>query len=856
MSEPKGRGAARGTREPKGRGAVWTEERGTSDEGRRRSEGGMGRRAGPRRRAGRQSTLALAVLVCGCVFAALAGPALSLHTRSQALNQMLAHLPSTTKAVQVTAGLTDFTSPLVENGIGVPQNMSRSELTESTRELGHGFAALSLPLAPGAWSGLNTKLFVVSGAGPRTQTGAPPELEVLYRAPLTSNAQVAAGAYASTSVPAGMLAVVATTQTAARFGLHPGSLLSMATLSGPVRLFVTAILRESAPGSTFWTQDPNAAMPSLQQPQANSLPYWVGGVFADPDQFSAMQEAFTGSGLELNWEFPLAVAGVNADQAQGLANALNRAVTVTPGLTGALTASADTLTVSSPLISDLTQFLTTQAAIQTVLLLLFVSLIVVGAAVMVLAARMIVARRDSELTMLRARGGSLRQLAAVLLRTAVIAVVPAAALGAGLAIFGVPGDAASSGLGRSLAGIAVAVALAGPPLIAAWQYRKPAPASNRALIAETGRSPKGRTATAWRRPVAEITACAASVAGLVVLRDQGLAAGGGINLYLAITPVLVAIPVVLVMLRLYPLAVRGLLSLVGPRSGCHRLRRPVPGVTVLADRGAARVRPRARAEPGHLRRNGQRRNRPRRGRGVVADHRGGRADRRRPRVRSGQSVGGAGDRGGPRRPGGGRGLEHQLDHAVRPVGGGGRRGSRELRGGGSGHPVPGVPGGQDRHRVGRRPAGWSTAVRRHGAGARLARRGGPPRPRSDAADFAVCDGTNPRAGGRDPDGTPAQPGGGTFVVMPSQTLPGPTGQPAPSMVLVSGSSIDRAQLTAVADKVIPGNYTTYRTAVLASLASSPLQHGAGAHHRPDHRDRGRVRPVHRDPRPGPRVGGA
>jgi NAD(P)H-dependent flavin oxidoreductase YrpB (nitropropane dioxygenase family) len=37
--------------EPKGRGAEWTEERGTSDEGRRRSEAGMGRRVGPRRRA-------------------------------------------------------------------------------------------------------------------------------------------------------------------------------------------------------------------------------------------------------------------------------------------------------------------------------------------------------------------------------------------------------------------------------------------------------------------------------------------------------------------------------------------------------------------------------------------------------------------------------------------------------------------------------------------------------------------------------------------------------------------------------------------------------------------------------------
>ena len=47
------------------------------------------------------SALALALLTCGCVFAALAGPALSLHTRTQALHQTLAQYPSTTKTVQV-----------------------------------------------------------------------------------------------------------------------------------------------------------------------------------------------------------------------------------------------------------------------------------------------------------------------------------------------------------------------------------------------------------------------------------------------------------------------------------------------------------------------------------------------------------------------------------------------------------------------------------------------------------------------------------------------------------------------------------------------------------------------------------
>ena len=52
---------------------------------------------------------------------------------------------------------------------------------------------------------------------------------------------------------------------------------------------------------------------------------------------------------------------------------------------------------------------------------------------------------------------------------------------------------------------------------------------------------------------------AASVAGIVVFRDQGAQAGSGVNLYTSSAPVLVAIPAVIVVLRLYPLVLRGLL---------------------------------------------------------------------------------------------------------------------------------------------------------------------------------------------------------------------------------------------------------------------------------------------------------
>ena len=124
------------------------------------------------------STLALALLVCGCVFAAMAGPALSLHTRSQALHQTLAGLSSTTKTVQVSTNWANFTGPLIDSGTSTSQNLTVSELGETTREIGDGLAALRLPLAAGQWVGLTTKLsVVVSGAGAaRAGRIAPPRL--------------------------------------------------------------------------------------------------------------------------------------------------------------------------------------------------------------------------------------------------------------------------------------------------------------------------------------------------------------------------------------------------------------------------------------------------------------------------------------------------------------------------------------------------------------------------------------------------------------------------------------------------------------------------------------------------------
>ena len=509
-----------------------------------------------------------------------------------------------------------------------------------------GFAAARIPLAGGDWASLTTNLLLVSsGAAASAQAAAPPKLEVSYRDPFTSHARLVAGTFSRRAAPAGTLAVAASTQVAARFGLHPGSRLTLVIPSSTAALYVTAIVQQNGAGSTFWTQDATVAAPSLVVPPHSGLPYWVAGVIADPGQLAAMQDTFGGPGLELAWEYPLAVGGVNADQAQGLYDAVNHVTTITPTLGGALAAGADSLTVDSPLLQQLSGFLGTQAAIATVLLLLFVSLVVVGAAVIVLAARMVVARRDVELTMLRARGGSLRQVAALMLRAAVIAAGPGMLIGAGLAVAVIPGAAVSSLPGWPLAGIAAVAALASPPLIAVWRYRRPAPASNPARIttAETG-----RRRVAWRRPVAEITAIAASVTGLIVLHDQGVPGrrrdrpvphrGAGARGRPDRPHHLAAVP------GGRPRPARG----VGARRRRHRLRRAVPGRQVLADRGAARVRTGARAQPGHLRRNGQPGRQPRRGRGLLAEHRSGRDDPGQPLFSPGQHRRGERHRLGPR----------------------------------------------------------------------------------------------------------------------------------------------------------------------------------------------------------------
>ncbi len=767
--------------------------------------------------------LALAVLVCGCVFAAVAGPAESLHTRTQALRQTIDQLGSLTKAVEASAVLGNFVADLAgvnsDGYYGHPvQPLSADQLDEARDELHDGLAGIPLPLGQGDWAGLTTRTVPVYGGYAKSaQADTQPKLEVLYRDTLPANIKLVSGQLtSSTPLRPNELGVTVTPATAARFGLRPGSRVKVLG----AELVVTGIVRPVASSSTFWQADITAMVPSLTTGR-NSPSYWVGAVFANPDQLTAMQALFKNAVI-ITWEFPLALGNVNADQVQALANRLDNVSLALPTLSGELTSAANDITLASGLQQPLNAFVATQTSVLAVLLVLFVSVIVVGAAVIVLAARMIADRREDDLIMLRARGASVRQVLTMLGSGAALAAIPAAALGVLLARAAVSGAGTQAGgsstVGWILAVIVTAVAVISAPVTGAWRHRRPGPARNPALVMTadvgSGRTVGRRTGgRALRRLMAEVTACGIAVASVVVLHGQGIPANGGTNWFLTLAPILVAIPAAVIILRLYPLVIAVMIKISKKRaSATSYIALATSARSSLATTGPAFTLILALTLTAFA--------------GMVASAIAAAQVTASWQATGADAVINTGQVAVPVTPAAERaiaavpGVQHEAAvwntswaapsgdpitvDAVDPA----RYavltaatpfpavGSGELTGSGSTFDVLASP----------------AAAAALGSGTvqltSIARRG-------PIRVHVVGTLAN----------TPAQPGGGMFILMPLRTLPGFAGAPIPNMVLVTGN-VDHARLAAVAARALPDSSIAFRSSVLAGLRDSPLQHGA------------------------------
>ena len=163
------------------------------------------------------------------------------------------------------------------------------------------------------------------------------------------------------------------------------------------------------PAALFWTADPTIAAPELQDAGSFSPPpTWLGQVIAGPGEIDAVQQDFGIQGLNMQWTLPLQTGALGGQQAQPLYDALNQLTTQSVRLTGDVTPVGDVLQASSTgLQQTIGAFIATADSVDTVLWLLYVSLVLAGLVVLLLAARMVVLRRSAELAIRRARGASL-----------------------------------------------------------------------------------------------------------------------------------------------------------------------------------------------------------------------------------------------------------------------------------------------------------------------------------------------------------------------------------------------------------------------------------------------------------------
>ncbi|MBP0451458.1 hypothetical protein J5Y04_18175 [Kitasatospora sp. RG8] len=257
------------------------------------------------------------------------------------------------------------------------------------------------------------------------------------------------------------------------------------------------------------------------------------GPAATPSAIAELRSAIAG----LRAAATTRLCGAESDEACLVAGQLVPSV----GLADRLTAELDAFTAQQRRTGQLQGFA-------------LAGVLAVVVATAVAAARLGARRRAGAFALQLSRGAGLSGIAGRLLAEAAVAV------GAGVAV--------GWAVGRALAPPGAALGSPVPVLVAAllvWC----APAA--VLLASAGRT---RPVPRSRRLVLEAVVLLPAVGGLVALRARGAFAGSGVDLQLALTPVLLALVVVLALIRLLPLVLL-------PAAGwARRLRGPVPLVAL------------------------------------------------------------------------------------------------------------------------------------------------------------------------------------------------------------------------------------------------------------------------------------
>ncbi|WP_238697988.1 FtsX-like permease family protein [Streptomyces sp. E5N91] len=336
-----------------------------------------------------------------------------------------------------------------------------------------------------------------------------------------------------------------TEETARTLHVEVGSVIHLSA-HRDLTVRVTGIVTPEDADSPYWSVDSLLRAPSLRRvpgPMGASNPsYWVGGLLLAPEAAPAVLGA---TPTVRYWHLTPSPDALHSRDLDGLASAV-ASLESGPGLER-LHATINPLTdVTTGLDAAFTAYGELRGDIGPLVVVAASGAGTVAAVVLLMAGGLAGERRRAELALLRARGASVRGIVGRLLAETAVVAVPAGALGFGAALLALPGARLLPALWAAAA--VTAVAALALPLRAA--------AAHHAVRIHDGRRDVASARASRRRTVAELTVVVLALGAVEMLRRRGATDGAGD--LVAVAPVLVGVIAALVLVRLYPLPLRGL----------------------------------------------------------------------------------------------------------------------------------------------------------------------------------------------------------------------------------------------------------------------------------------------------------
>ncbi|RII19526.1 FtsX-like permease family protein [Streptomyces sp. YIM 130001] len=338
-----------------------------------------------------------------------------------------------------------------------------------------------------------------------------------------------------------------TAETARTLNLKVGSVVHLPDLRAEEVAFeITGIVEPRQPKGSWWSYEPVLRTPELTAEPGGNPPkhYWHAALLIAPEAGPVL--ARIEQTPQIYWRLPPLTAELTAQDEPALRERV-ASLEHGPLLAELRTVVNDSARLGSDIDVSLEEFRDRRGAVTPIVAVAAFGIGAVAFVVLLMTAELAVARRDSELALLRARGGSLRGIAGRLGAETAVVVLPAAAVGLLLAMVAVPqGRAGPSVIGAAAVALCAVLAL---PVRAVVAHRRPR--------THQGRPDLVTARPSRRRTVAELTLLVLAGFAVVALRQRGTKSGSGsADQLVSAAPVLLAVIAALLLVRLYPPVLR------------------------------------------------------------------------------------------------------------------------------------------------------------------------------------------------------------------------------------------------------------------------------------------------------------